>query len=639
MPVDSESAVPEGKTDSQAEEQSFAARKTVKMVEGLFRTAKRARMNYDKDWVENYKFFRGKQWTESRPSYRHSEVLNFIYSTIQTIVPILTDSRPNIETMPENPADFEFSEIMTHILTSKFDRDTWGQVVADAVIDSVIYGTAITEQPWDPDLLDGLGDFEFKTVDPVHFYPNPDATDINAEDNKYIIIAKPEDLNEIKRKYPKKAHLLKSDIADIDMAKTAKLDMDDYRVRSPTDNLSLVQGERTQDADMPNQILVITCWLRDETLVEEEIKKKSAEGNLKKGFRTKKKYPNGRKIVIAGGQLLEDMENPYIDGKFPYTKLISSSLPREFWGQGEVEQLKGPQQILNKLMSYALDVLSLMGNPVWKNPTGSGVFSETLTNQPGLVIDHIDGFEPRREMGADVQPSIFQAFDRMRDVFDQISGIHEVTRGAEPRNASGVAIDALQEAAQTKLRLLGRNIEAWLTKAGQQQSSRILQFYTVPRIVRLTDNENASKYFKIAIDETTDELGEFQKVATVQAFENSELGNVVEGDIQQFEIKGQLDIKVTTGTSLPFAKAKREAQAEKLYQLGIYDEEDLLTDLEHPRKVQILEKFFQRQQAQAEAEMAQAQAQSLAQPQAKLSRGLIPGAASEAPPPPAALGR
>jgi hypothetical protein len=392
--------------------------------------------------------------------------------------------------------------------------------------------------------------------------------------------------------------------------------MDDFRVRSPTDNLSLVQGERVEDADMPNQILVVTCWLNDDTLVEEEIQQKSEDGTLKKGFRTKKKYPNGRKLVIAGGQLLEDIENPYLDGKFPFARLIDMTMPREFWGQGEVEQLKGPQQILNKLMSYALDILSLVGNPVWKNPTGSGVFSETLTNQPGLVIDHIDGFEPRREMGADVQPSIFQAFDRMRDVFDQISGINEVTQGAQPRNASGVAIDSLMEAAQTKLRLKGRNIEAWLTKAGQQQASRILQFYSIPRIVRITENEDAVKYFKFAIDEVSDEAGETRTVATVQPFESvqgMDASQMVPGQVQQFEIKGNLDVKVTTGSSLPFAKAKREARAKELYQLGIYDEEDLLTDLEHHRKEQILEKLARRKEqaaamAQEEA-MAQAQQQ------------------------------
>ena len=627
MPIESNSAKKEG--TSSGGEQSAKKRKTVKMVEKLFQRAKRERAKYDKDWVENYKFFRGNQWTEKRPSYRHSEVLNFVHAAIQTIVPILTDRRPNIEALPENPSDFEFAEILTQVLRGKWDRETWGQIVAEGIVDACIYGTAISEQPWNPDLLDGLGDYEFKTVDPMYVYPAPDSHDINSDNNDFLIIAKPTDINEVKRKYPKAAHNIKSDISDVDLAKTAKTDMDDYRIRSASDNMSLVQGERPQDAEQTDKILLITAWIKDETLIEEEIQEKSEDGSIKKGFRTKKKYPNGRKIVIGSNQLLEDDHNEYLDGKFPYAKLVDYIMPREFWGQGEVEQLKGPQQLINKLMSYTMDVISLMGNPVWKNPTGSGVFSESLTNQPGLVIDHIDGFEPKREQGENVQPSIFQAFDRLRDVFDTISGVNEVTQGAQPRNASGVAIDSLMEAAQTKIRLKGRNVEAWLTAVGQQFASRILQFYSIPRIIRITENENAAKYFKIAIDTVTDEAGEAHHVATVQKFENQPveqegaepplIGQPVEAAEQQlvaqapmqFEIKGNLDIRITIGTSLPHAKAKKEERANQLYQLGIYDVEDLLTDLEHPRQAKILEKFNQRQfeAAQAEAQAAALQRQ------------------------------
>ena len=615
--------------------QSKEEKDTIQMVEKLFARYKRARMNVDKNWVENYKFFRGKQWKESRPSYRNDDVLNFTHAAIQTIIPIMTDSRPNVETVPENPSDFEFSEIMTQCLRSRWDRDNFSQIVAEAIVDACVYGTAISEQPWNQDLHDGLGDYEFNTVDPLYCYPDPRARDVNDTHGKGFITAIPEDLAEMKAKYPSKAHLLKSDLSDIDLAKTAKLDMDDYRIRSATDNLGLVQGERVQDADQAEQILVLTAWLDDQTMIEEKLMEEDAQGKKKpKGFRMKKKYPNGRKIIIANKVLLEDEENPYIDGKKPFAKLVDYILPREFWGEGEVEQLKGPQQILNKLWGYVMDILSLMGNPVWKNPAGSGVFSESIINKPGLIIDHNDGFEPRRESGADVQPSIFQAFDRMRDVFDKISGVNEVTQGAMPAGASGVAIESMQEAAQTKIRLKSRNVEAWLNAVGQQMGSRILQFYSVPRIVRLTENENAEKYFKIAIDEVVNDTGETERVATVQSFEEvqDEQGNtqMVPNEPKQYEIKGNLDVRFTVGTTLPFRKAQRKAQAKELFQLGIYDAEDLLKDLEHPFKEKILEKYSQRQQAAAEAE-AQAAQQEAEFRAAELQSKVTPAPSAQAP--------
>jgi ribosomal protein L34 len=598
----------EGATENN--EQDAQDRKTVMMVEKLFSRYKQARMPYDGNWVENYKFFRGKQWKVARPAYRNSEVLNFIYSAIQTIVPIMTDNRPNIEAVPENPEDFEFAMIMTQLLRSKWDRDQFSQIVAEAIVDACIYGAAISEQPWEQDTHEGLGDFDFRTVDPLHFYPDPRARDVNDNFGKGVITAIPTDLAEVKRKYPKKAHLLKADLSDIDMAKAAKQDMDDYRIRSATDNLTLVEGERPADVDQPDQILVITAWLKDDAIIEEKIQQSDKTGKKVSGYRTRKKYPNGRKIVVANKVLLEDEENPYLDGEFPFARLVDHILPREFWGEGEIDQLKGPQQILNKLMSYAMDVIELMGNPVWKNPTGSGVFSDSIVNRPGLVMDFNDGFEPRREQGQDVQPSIFAIFDRMRDVFERISGVNEVTRGVRPQNASGVAIENLQEAAQTRIRLKSRNVEAWLTQVGQQFASRILQFYSIPRVVRITDNPESAKYFEIAIDSDLDESGEVQaRTATVRDFQqmqDPENGQVklVPGETLQYEIKGNLDIRITTGTTLPFAKAQKKQQAKELFQLGIYDAEDLLTDMEHPRKDSVLNKLQGRRQAEAEAQAA-----------------------------------
>jgi hypothetical protein len=414
--------------------------------------------------------------------------------------------------------------------------------------------------------------------------------------------------------------------------------MEDYRVRTPTDNLTLVQGERPNDAEGPDQILVITAWLDDDTMVEEKVMEEDSQGKkVHKGFRTRKKYPNGRKVVIANKVLLEDEENPYIDGKKPFARLIDHILPREFWGEGEVEQLKGPQQIINKLWGYVMDVLDLMGNPVWKNPVGSGVFDESIVNKPGLVIPYNEGSEPHREPGIEVQGSVFAAFDRMQQVFDKVSGVNEVSQGAVPSGMSGIAIEELQEAAQTKIRLKSRNVEAWLTQVGQQFASRILQFYTVPRIIRVTEDENAEKYFKFAVDEVTDEQGEIQRVATVQRFEEveDEFGNIITapGTPIQYELKGNLDIRITTGTTLPFRKAQKKAQAKELFQLGIYDAEDLLEDLEHPKKSLILEKYNNRQQQAAEAEAA-AEQQEMAFREAELMSkggGGQPAPSAEAP--------
>lgn len=64
-------------------------KRDIKTVEKLFEKSKKHRSTYDEKWLEYYKFFRGRQWTESRPAYRHSEVINMGAIAIES-----TTSRP-----------------------------------------------------------------------------------------------------------------------------------------------------------------------------------------------------------------------------------------------------------------------------------------------------------------------------------------------------------------------------------------------------------------------------------------------------------------------------------------------------------------------------------------------------------------
>ena len=87
-------------------------KKAIKLVEKLFSKAKKHRGQYDSKWIDFYHMFRGKQWKAERPSYRHSEVINHIFKSIQSTVPIQMDTRPRFEFLPEEPADMELAEII-----------------------------------------------------------------------------------------------------------------------------------------------------------------------------------------------------------------------------------------------------------------------------------------------------------------------------------------------------------------------------------------------------------------------------------------------------------------------------------------------------------------------------------------------
>lgn len=573
--------------------------KTIRLVERLFQEAKKAKEKYDSKWLENYKFFRGKQWPEKRPSYRHSEVLNYIASEVYTVLVLLTDRRPNIEALPEDPSDLEFADIISQILKSKWDKHTYARILAEAITDSAWCGTGIGHVPWKPELAGGLGDFTFETEDPFHFFPDPHVQSrINDEYCDYVVSARPQPLARLKRKYPEVADFLKPDLADLSTAYDDKTDLNEVRYKSPSDNRVSIESDRSIQSGRPNQILEVCLYLKSDELTEEKVDGPvdPATGIAAELFQTKKKYPNGRKIVVAGGVLCHDDENPYREGKFPFARLVDHAMPREFWGVGEIEQLKSPQMIVNKLVSYVLDVLTLMGNPVWVVDKTSGVDTDNLTNQPGLIVEKNEGKEVRREEGVQLQPFVMNMLDFMSErVLSKLGSTADVSKGVAPTdNASGYAIAQLQEAAQTKIRGKSRNVEYFLKDVGELMVDRILEGYTTPRVVRLTNNDEAAKYFKVAITDVEDESGEIQKVAQIVKYAQDPMtGAYYEETPQEIPLKSALDVRISIGSSLPFAKLESRTLADKLFDKGIIDVEEYLTQIEYPNREKIIQRLKQ----------------------------------------------
>lgn len=571
--------------------------KAIRLVERLYQDAKRAREKHDKNWIDNYKFFKGKQWKEKRPSYRHSEVINYVFSEIQSVLVILTDNRPNIDVLPQDPSDYEFAQILSQILTSKWDANAWSYVLAEAILDAAIYGTAIAEVPWKSELAEGLGDFTFETVDPLYFYPDPNARHkVNDEYCGHTLTAIPTDVGKLKTKYPDKAAFIKPDTTNLGVDDSTREDADDVKVKSPVDNRVLLESGISYANGKSGQALLLCAYLKSDEVIEECIGNDvDVETGLEKElYQTKKKYPNGRKIEVVGGVLLSDSDNEY--SKFPYARLVDHIMPREFWGVGEVEQLKSPQQIVNKLVSYLLDVLILTGNPVWVVDTSSGVDTDHLTNQPGLIIEKNPGSEVRREMGVQLQPFVMQALEHFSErVMGKLGSTSDVSRGVAPSaNPSGFAIEQLQEAAQTKLRGKSRNVETFLKDVGDLMVDRILDGYSIPRVVRLTNNESAPTYFTFHVSDAVDEAGEVKKIATIIRKEFDEAsGTYIEQAPEEYQIKSKLDIRISTGTSLPLAKAQKAMLADKLFNYKIIDAEEYLNQIDYPKKEKIIERLKQ----------------------------------------------
>ena len=611
MPVQGEHSAYSANTQPTGYNPSLDDKKTIAKVYKLLQKAKKYRQKYDEKWLDYYKFFRGRQWKESRPSYRNSEAINFIFQTIQSIVPIMTDSRPKFDFIPRNPQDTELAKILSDLAGADWDKHNWSYQLVEGLYDAHFYGTGFWEMCFDPNDEYGLGNVCMRSREPFYTFPDPSMKDINDRDGEYFIYAEPVDVSKVKKKYPDKKEFLSADM--IDLPQGDKTDLSEVRYKSPTDNKTIIEGSSAYDAYARDQVLLITCYWKCDDFDEEETVTRDENGLEQKSYTQKLKYPNGRRTVCANGVLLEDGPNPYDDGLFPYAKYNNYVLPREFWGISEVEQLQSPQKIFNKLISFSLDVLTLMGNPIWIVDDTSNVSSEQLFNRPGLVVEKARGSEVRREEGVQLQPFVFQLMDRVKSYVDNISGASEVSRGIRPEGVTAAsAITALQESSQTRLRLKSRNLDTTLGQLGRLYINRVFQFYTVPRVFRITDDKNVSQYFKMHVSEEPvagqdgQPTGETKRIMNVRPIVPDAQGQFAESmDVKQFAVSADFDVKVTTGSALPFAKMERSDLAFKLYQAQAIDQEELLKAVDYPNYEAVLQRLQERQQAAAQAQAQQ----------------------------------
>jgi hypothetical protein len=602
--------------------------KAIRLVERIFEKNKKHRKKYDGKWMDHYKMVRGKQWKEERPSYRNSAVFNIIWRAIQSQVPIETDSRPKFEFLPQEPSDYELSVILNELCEADWDSKNWLMTLVEMIYDKNFYGTAFGGLTYDEDYNDGLGDICFQSHDPFYQFPDPNCYDINDKRCKNYVEAEPVDVDVLKSQYPDKAQFIKPDLQEFYGSDKTNVTTD--ILKTPVDNLAYTENYNDGYGVEARKALKKTLWIYDDSVTEEKVDTVNDDGSVITEFVSKKKYPKGRKIIVANKVLLEDREGEYDDGKIPKAKLVNYMLPREFWGVGEVENLSDLQVNYNKVWSFVLDVLELMGNPIWIISQDTAIDTDNVYNRNGLILEPAssEGIVQRVE-GVQLQPYVMNLIDRIKSDFDEIAGDRDVSRGVNPTGVTAAsAIEALQETAQTRQRQKARFLDAFLQQLGQMYVSRVFQFRTVPQVYRLTNNQNVTKYFKFhvedqpvmnepQIDPMTGMMGaptpvmgvdgqpEMQKI--VNYSEVGPMGETLAGSERQLPVNGKFDVKVSTGSSLAFDKARRTDQAYQLFDRGLVDPQYVYETLELPNWQAVMTRMQQKaiadQQMQAQLAM------------------------------------
>ena len=441
-------------------------RKLVEWVYSKFKQAYVAKAPLMDKWKEYMSAYKGTYFQNKNiPDYKSNEISNHVFSTIETIRPIMTDNNPKFLAVPSTPAGMEFSADVQTALDYEWDREKMPLKLPAQLIPMLVYGNAVWFVQWDG--KDGeYGNISIKPVDPFNIFPDPLAESI--DNSEFLVYATYRNANQIKQQFPEKASAIEG--SRITMSElVAERDNND-----------------TQDA---NQVLILEMWCRDWTTMDETV-----EGEKKL------KYPKGRVITCLPelGILLSDKKNPYKDGKFPFVLMKNYDIPFEFWGVGEVEQIMSPQHYVNELTNQIIDNAKNTANMQWIIDKNSGIGQGKLTNRPGLVIRKTPGSEVRRDTPPAMPNYVREQIEVLKKDIQDISGVFDSLKGEQQGSITAAsAILALQEASQARIRLKIKLMEASLSELAQIVYSRMQQFWKLDRWVRITDVEGNPSFREI----------------------------------------------------------------------------------------------------------------------------------------------
>ena len=538
-------------------------KKLVEWVYSKFKQSYVAKAPLMDKWKEYMSAYKGTYFqNKNLPDYKSNEVSNHVFSTIETIRPIMTDNNPKFLAVPSTPTGMEFTADVQTALDYEWDREKMPLKLPAQLIPMLVYGNAVWFVQWDG--KDGeYGNINIKPVDPFNIFPDPLAESI--DNSEFLVYATYRNANQIKQQFPEKASAIEG--SRITMSElVAERDNND-----------------TQDA---NQVLILEMWCRDWVTMDE-----SVEGEKKL------KYPKGRVITCLPelGILLSDKKNPYKDGKFPFILMKNYDVPFEFWGVGEVEQIMSPQHYINELTNQIIDNAKNTANMQWIIDKNSGIGQGKLTNRPGLVIRKTPGSEVRRDTPPQMPSYVREQIEILKKDVQDISGVFDSLKGEQQGSITAAsAILALQEASQARIRLKIKLMEASLSELAQVVYSRMQQFWKLDRWVRVTDVEGNPLFKQIGM----------------QVLQNDYDLKVMAGSTMPVNRNAMLDLMI------------RLAQTNGEDGLPLVDRKAVLEFLPTGDKKAITDRFAQIKEQQAQQEQqALAQQQQMAQQQAVQQKG------------------
>lgn len=506
----------------------------VQELEMKFEEAKQARSNADARWNIFAAFLFGKQWSlydqsekklveQKAPTWRARVVANMIFPIVRIIISKIVRQDFSVICSPLNKSEKDKSaaRVGTQVIKYVFEKNKIKKLAYEVAINVLTYGISYLKTYFDTTEYADIPLKEDRQPMAMGHQFSPDDRGVEIIHEEQALLDEAADSGEVPPAVSDAINItgdmpplqfeqfvskpvkigdvviesLRPDFVYIDPLATS---VEDARYAFIVKVRSREYIQSRYGFDLEEQEVILPSGQDSIDGLVSPVSRRNQKGILVKEYfeRPNNDYPDGRHIVIANDKVVKgeqgDEANSYAkispSCAIPLSQFNYFTTMNNLFTTSLVEQLIPLQKEYNRLRSDIVEHERLLMRGKWFIPTTSNVSQQSLTSEPGEKV-YFDprGGPPIASNGVPPPPAIWNHIQAVKNEFNDIAGIHEVSKGRVPsgvRSAAGIMF--LQEQDDIQLSVTNALLQEGFLDVARKVVDIAAEYYKEDRLLKIT---------------------------------------------------------------------------------------------------------------------------------------------------------
>jgi len=204
-----------------------------------------------------------------------------------------------------------------------------------------------------------------------------------------------------------------------------------------------------------------------------------------------RQFPRGFYAAIAGGQVIDKGNNPYVHGQIPLIHFGTEKTPGKIWCFCNAEQAQGPIQQYQHSVSQLIEIKNMTAKPKILAPRTAMLLSSAWTSEPGEIVEFSGLTAPIPWTPPSPPRYLFDLMHTFRRDIDDIVAQRDATKGINPAGVRAAAsLENLQSQDEGQLGIGALNIDTGMSLTGRMILANHAQFVREDRLYNYTGDKN-----------------------------------------------------------------------------------------------------------------------------------------------------